>query len=118
VHKTVPAVLASLGIATSLAGPASALAASGNYTGAGSAMKWGTVQVSISVSGNRLTNISSTYPKERPRSAYINMKAVAILRQEALTAQSYRIHSLSGATMTSVAFERSLYSAMHAAHLA
>jgi len=98
--------------------PAAAVAASGTYAGSGATMKWGTVTVTITVSGRHITNISSTYPAERPRSAFINKAACAMLRQEALKAQSYNIHSLSGATMTSVAFENSLHSAMHKAHLA
>jgi uncharacterized protein with FMN-binding domain len=118
VHKSIPVAMTSLGLAGALAAPTSALAASGTFKGAPGAMKWGPVQVTITVSGTRITNISSTYPKERPRSAFINNKATAILRSEALSAQSYHIHSLSGATMTSTAFMNSLYSAMHQAHLA
>jgi uncharacterized protein with FMN-binding domain len=117
VHKSIATAITSLGIAGSLAVPTGALAASGSYTGAGSKMKWGTVTVRIAVSGRRITNISSTYPAERPRSAYINKAAVTILRQQALRSQSYKLHNLSGATMTTLAFENSLASAMHMAHL-
>ncbi len=117
-HKFLPTAMASLGLAASLAAPTDALAASGSYTGAGSTMKWGTVTVTITVSGKHITNISSVYPAERPRSAFINKAAVTILRQQALQSQSFKLHNLSGATMTTVAFEKSLASAMHKAHLA
>ncbi|WP_347405358.1 ferric reductase-like transmembrane domain-containing protein [Micromonospora sp. WMMD980] len=48
-----------------------------------------------------------------PRNDY----AVPILRQEALTAQSARIDSVSGATVTSDGYRESLQSAIDAAHL-
>jgi uncharacterized protein with FMN-binding domain len=102
-----------------LASPARARAAATHtYRGQGGVMRWGTVQVTITISGRRLTAVTATYPADRARSRVINSQAVPTLRNEALRAQSYRIHSLSGATLTSHAFVGSLYSAMHAAHLA
>jgi uncharacterized protein with FMN-binding domain len=101
-----------------LAGPAVATAAAHRYAGQVATMRWGPVQVTITVSGRRLSAIAATYPTERSRSQSINSRAIPTLRSEALRAQSYRIHSLSGATLTSRAFVNSLYSALHAAHLA
>lgn len=95
-----------------------ALAAVRTYTGQPGGMRWGPVQVTISVSHRRVAAISATYPADRARSRIINGRAIPTLKREALSAQSYRIHSLSGATLTSRAFEGSLYSAMRAAHLA
>ena len=93
-------------------------AATHSYRGQGGRMRWGTVQVTITVRGHRITGLLATYPADRTRSRIINGRAVPALRAETLQAQSYQIHLLSGATLTSRAFVGSLYSAMHAAHLA
>ncbi len=97
---------------------AATAASTRTYRGQAGAMRWGSVQVTITLSGRRMTAISATYPADRARSRVINSRAIPTLRSEALRAQSHRINSLSGATLTSRAFEGSLYSAMHAAHLA
>jgi uncharacterized protein with FMN-binding domain len=83
-----------------------------------SAAAFGRVQVTISVSGHRVTAISSTYPTHFAYSRSLNKRAVPKLKSEALAAQSYRIHVVSGATYTSRAFQNSLHSAMHLAGLA
>jgi uncharacterized protein with FMN-binding domain len=80
-------------------------------------MQWGTVQVTITVRGRKVTAISATAPTERPRSAVINGRAVPALRSEALRAQSARINSVSGATLTSRAFDSSLQYALSKARL-
>jgi uncharacterized protein with FMN-binding domain len=80
-------------------------------------MKWGPVTVRIRVSGKRIVNVGATLPTERPRSRTINDHAGPILRSEVLRAQSARIHAVSGATMTSQAYIKSLGSALGKAHL-
>ena len=75
-------------------------------------MRWGTVRVTITVNGSRITRVSASYPTERPRSTRINEHAIPILRSEALSAQSSNIRSVSGATMTSSAYKSSLRSAL------
>jgi uncharacterized protein with FMN-binding domain len=92
-------------------------AASHSYRGAAVRTRYGTVQVTISVSGRKLTAISATAPTDRPRSAIINQRAVPKLRSEALHAQSARINKVSGASVTSSGFEQSLQSALTAAHI-
>jgi uncharacterized protein with FMN-binding domain len=87
------------------------------YTGPPGNMRFGPVQVTIKVNGNRIASISATAPTGHPRSAFINNKAVPILRREVLQAQSARVHAVSGATLTSRAFYASLLGALHAAHL-
>jgi uncharacterized protein with FMN-binding domain len=86
-------------------------------SGATSGMKWGPVTVRIRVSGKRITDVASSLPTERSRSAQINNRAAPILKREVLQAQSARIHSVSGATMTSSAYVVSLRSALSKAHL-
>jgi uncharacterized protein with FMN-binding domain len=86
-------------------------------SGATSSMKWGPVTVRIQVSGKRITGVASSLPTERSRSAQINNRAAPILKREVLQAQNARIHSVSGATMTSGAYIQSLRSALSKAHL-
>jgi uncharacterized protein with FMN-binding domain len=94
-----------------------AAAAMRTYTGPPGGMKFGPVRVTIQVNGTRIVGISATAPTSHPRSASINNKAVPILRREVLQAQNARIHSVSGATLTSRAFYASLLGALHAARL-
>jgi uncharacterized protein with FMN-binding domain len=80
-------------------------------------MRWGPVQVRIRVKGKTFTNLGTTFPTERPKSARINANAVPILRQEALRSHTARIHAVSGATLTSKAFAASLQAAISKAHV-
>jgi uncharacterized protein with FMN-binding domain len=87
------------------------------YAGPPASMRFGPVQVTIQVSGSRIVQLTVNAPTNHPRSAFINNKADPILRREVLQAQSARVHSVSGATLTSRAFYTSLLGALHAAHL-
>ncbi len=78
-------------------------------------MRWGPVQVTITVTGKQLTDVQATAPTERSRSAFINQQAVPLLRQEALQAQSATINEISGATMASDAYAASLQAALQQA---
>jgi uncharacterized protein with FMN-binding domain len=106
-------------LAVAAADPSNAYAAAtGTWvTGGTYRMKWGAVTVRIRVSGKRITDVAAALPTERARSAQINNRAAPILRSEVLKAQSARIHSVSGATMTSSAYVPSLRSALTKAHL-
>jgi uncharacterized protein with FMN-binding domain len=106
-----------LAIAAADASNARAAATGGWVTGATHSMKWGAVTVRIRVSGKRITDVAATLPTERARSGQINNRAAPILKREVLQAQSARIHSVSGATMTSNAYVPSLRSAITKAHL-
>jgi uncharacterized protein with FMN-binding domain len=100
-------------------GPAAAQAASAGkvYHGSKASMKWGVVQVTITVSGRRVTGVSDTTPKGKARSLFINNRAEPILKRETLKAQSAKIQLVSGATLTSRAWEQSLQYALGKAHL-
>jgi uncharacterized protein with FMN-binding domain len=87
------------------------------YHGSKTSMKWGIVQVTITVSGRRITAVSDTTPKGKARSLFINQRAEPILKRETLKAQSARISLVSGATLTSRAWEQSLQYALGKAHL-
>jgi uncharacterized protein with FMN-binding domain len=89
------------------------------YTGSVASTRWGDVQVSITVTGGKITDVAvPVYPAENGRDQEINAYALPVLRQETLTAQSARIDTVSGATVTSDGYLESLQSALDAAHLA
>ncbi|MET7969648.1 FMN-binding protein [Micromonospora sp. NPDC005305] len=90
----------------------------GTATGSVAQTRWGPVQVKITVSGGRITDVAVLQvPDGNHRDQEINDYAVPILRQEALAAQSARIDTVSGATVTSDGYRESLQSAIDAAHL-
>ncbi len=116
--RSLTAALALTSLGPAFAATPVALAASSKvYHGATEHMQWGAVAVTITVSGRKITGISASAPTERPRSASINGRAVPQLRSEVLRAQSARINSVSGATLTSRAFDASLQYALTKAHL-
>jgi len=82
--------------------------ASGNVT----QYPFGVLQVTATVSGGRITNISTQVQSRDPRSQQIDDTALPMLRSQALSAQSANIQGVSGATYTSQAFATSLQSAL------
>jgi len=100
-------------------GPASGSSSGdGTATGSVAQTRWGPVQVQITVSGGRITDVRAVrVPDGNRRDQEINDYAVPILRQEALAAQSAQIDTVSGATVTSDGYRESLQSAIDAAHL-
>ena len=82
------------------------------------ATRFGPVQVEITVAAGVVTSIDTTqYPTDDRKSAQINARAVPILEAATLSTQSAAIDLVSGATVTSDAYTRSLQSALDAAHL-
>ena len=79
----------------------------------GSAVKnpYGTIQVSIKISGGRITAADATYPVTND-SATINPPAIASLKQETVQAQSADVDAVSGATFTSESYVKSLQAAI------
>ncbi|MCW2989693.1 MAG: FMN-binding protein [Solirubrobacterales bacterium] len=101
-------------------GPSATAATAGRLvTGATYHMRWGdvTVRIRLNKAGKRIVNVGAVLPTEKERSAEINNRAAPILRSEVLRAQSSRINSVSGATLTSEAYVLSLRSAIGKAHL-
>jgi uncharacterized protein with FMN-binding domain len=93
--------------------PAPAGLKSGTYTGNGVSHEYGTVQVTITVSGGVVTKASATYPTDRSTSRSINNGAVPTLNSRAVAAKtSSSISTVSGATLTSDAYKSSLQSAL------
>lgn len=90
----------------------------GTYTGSRIRTVYGDVQVKVTVNRNKIADVQSlVLPSDRARSAYISQVAGPMLRTEAITAQSSNIDIISGATYTSIAYQRSLDSALKQAHL-
>jgi uncharacterized protein with FMN-binding domain len=86
--------------------------ADGTYTGDAVAIKWGDVQVQAVIEGGKIASVEFlTYPTDR-ESQQINSQAGPTLIQEAIEAQSATVQVISGATFTSLAFMRSLESAL------
>jgi uncharacterized protein with FMN-binding domain len=75
--------------------------------------RFGPVQVEVTISDGRIADVTTLQlPWGDRRSVEISEQAAAILREEALTAQSAEVDHVSGATYTSAAYVRSLQSAL------
>jgi uncharacterized protein with FMN-binding domain len=92
----------------------SAGSTSGTKTFTGSLVdtRYGPVQVQITVSNGKITNVSATQLPNGGRSGNISAYAAPILSGEAMAAQSAQINLVSGATYTSSAYEQSLQAAL------
>lgn len=91
---------------------------SGTVDGAVVGTQYGSVQVRVSFTGKKITNVHALQLTDSSgTSVAISAGAAPILRQEALAAQSAQIDAVSGATYTSDAYQQSLQSALDAAHL-
>lgn len=91
----------------------STAAKSGTYTGTAIQTRYGNVQVQVTVTSGKITDVQVLqYPSDNPRLSSINQGALPTLISEALKAQSAQIDSVSGATYTSQGFMQSLQSAL------
>jgi uncharacterized protein with FMN-binding domain len=90
----------------------------GTFAGQTAQTQYGPVQVQITVSGGKLTDVTALQlTNDGGRSVQISQQAAPILRQEALHAQSAQIQAVSGATYTSQGYVTSLQSAIDQAGL-
>lgn len=85
---------------------------SGTFAGGTVQYKYGSLRITIVVSGGRITDVKAFHDAASRMSAEINAEALPKLRREALAAQSARIATVSGATYTSAAYRTSLQSAI------
>lgn len=89
----------------------------GAFTGPAVNAYYGIVQIQAVVQGGRVARLKVLqYPSDRQTSIAINRQALPILRDEVITAQSAQVDIVSGATLTSQAFIRSLDGALRQAH--
>lgn len=96
----------------------SSSAATKTYTGSVASTRWGPVQVKISVIAGKITGVTVLQqPSGNPKDAEINDRALPILVQDTLDAQSAQIDMVSGATVTSTGYLQSLQAALDEAGL-
>lgn len=88
--------------------------AGGNRVIVGNAydVSYGTVQVKVTFTGSKITDITPMSLPQGGRSGDISGFAAPQLRREALTAQSAHIDTVSGASYTSAGYAMSLQSAI------
>lgn len=80
--------------------------------------QWGPVQVAITVANGKITGVTvPVYPNGNGKDQEINAYALPILANEAVKAQSANIDMVSGATVTSTGYLKSLQSAIDEANL-
>jgi uncharacterized protein with FMN-binding domain len=85
----------------------------GTYTGAAEQTRYGPVQVSVTISGGRVTDVTALQlTNAEQRSVQISNEAAPILRSEVLKAQSASVATVSGATFTTDGYLSSLQSAL------
>ena len=74
------------------------------------------MRVQTIIRNGKIANVQFLeYPSDRRTSVRINNFAVPLLQQEAIQAQTANVDFISGATLTSQAFEMSLQSALNQA---
>ncbi len=99
------------------AAPAAGSYKDGTVTGPVVDTRFGPVQVEVTIAGGKVTDVAALeLPSDRQRSEMISQYAEPILQSEAVQAQSAQIDLVSGATYTSIAYERSLQAALDQAH--
>jgi len=86
-------------------------ATSGTFTGDPSTMRYGTVQVKITISGGKIVDAVAVQAPSGRDQRYTDM-AVPVMRQKTIAAQSANISGVSGASYTSYAWWVSLQSAL------
>jgi len=85
----------------------------GTYTGATAQHRYGSVTVTVKISGGKITDVTAQYtdPGDR-RSQSIDSQAIPMMKSEVLQAQSANVSTIGGATYTTGAYVTSLQSAL------
>lgn len=86
-------------------------ATSGTFTGDPSTMRYGTVQVQITIAGGKITDAQAIRTPTGENQRYTD-RAIPVVRQQTLAAQSSNITGVSGASYTAFAWYTSLQSAL------
>lgn len=86
---------------------------SGTATGDAVFVRYGYVQLEVTVKNGEITKIAEVQmPNQDGRSMMITQQAGPMLKSQALAAQSANINGISGATYTSAGYQQSLQSAL------
>jgi uncharacterized protein with FMN-binding domain len=113
-----PAASSSSGATSGAGSGGSTATGTRTVTGETAQTRWGPVQVRITLTNGRITDVSAVQsPSDNPRDQEINSYALPELRREVLAAQSAKIDTVSGATYTSDGYRQSLQSALDSAGL-
>ena len=89
---------------------------SGTFKGDTSQTRWGPVQVQVTLTNGKITDVTTLqYPNGDRRSMSISNQVIPWLQDETLQVQSANIQGISGATYTSTGFRASLASALQKA---
>ncbi|MFC7277692.1 FMN-binding protein [Paractinoplanes rhizophilus] len=81
--------------------------------------RWGPVQVEVKIQNHKIIDVRALrHPDGNDRDTEINAYALPQLRAEVLAAQSAKVDAVSGATVTSGGYLKSLQAALDAAHFA
>ena len=92
---------------------AATVGASGTFMGDSVNTQFGPVQVQVTLSNGKITNVSvPVYPNSSGRDQQINSQAIPWLIEETMKAQSSNIQGVGGASYTSQGFYDSLVSAL------
>ena len=98
--------------------PTKSAGVSGTFKGETSQTRWGPVQVQVTLTDGKITDVSTLqYPNGDRRSLSISSQVIPWLQDEVLQVQSAQINGISGATYTSGGFKASLASALQKAGL-
>ena len=90
-----------------------ATGATGTATGDAVFVRYGYVQLEVTVENGAITQINEVQmPDQDGRSMMISQQAGPMLQSQVLKAQSAKINGVSGATYTSVGYQKSLQSAL------
>lgn len=91
---------------------------SGTFKGDTSQTRWGPVQVQVTLTDGKITDVTTLqYPNGDRKSLNISNRVIPWLQEETLQIQSANISGISGATYTSAGFQASLASALQKAGL-
>ena len=111
--SSTPSATATPTPSASASAPAAAAPATKTVTGTAVDTRYGPVQVKVTFEGTKITAVDAIqYPTESGRDQEINSQAIPMLQQEAMSSQSAKIDTISGATYTSEGYIQSLQSAI------
>jgi uncharacterized protein with FMN-binding domain len=85
----------------------------GTFTGPVTDAIYGKIQVAVTISGGKITDISwPVYPDSHGETSQISQRSLPTLKQEVIASQSANVNDVSGATQTSDGFKQSLSAAL------
>jgi len=118
-RPTPPAVAIQPAAASDVAASSGGGYRDGTYTGNSENAYYGRVQVQVIVANHLVANVKVLdYPSDRRTSRYINGQALPLLQQEVIGTDGTSVDIISGATLTSEAYIRSLDTALQQAGVA